>query len=144
MPNRASCLLLVAACAGCAAHYAYTFDRVPVPDPDVAADLIVDPATATLALALTNRTDQVVQVGWADIALVGANDHPLPLHPDADLGWIPPSATVQARLFPLALPREGAAAAGYEGRRLELTIPVIVRRESRQVHYSLVAHVREI
>lgn len=143
MPNRAACLLL-AACAGCTAHYAYAFDRHPVPDPDVAADLEVDPATATLALALTNHTDQVVQVGWTDIALAGANGRPLPLHPDADLGWISPGATVQARLFPLALPRDGDAAKAFEGRRLDVTIPVIVRRESRQIHYSLVAHVHEL
>ncbi len=138
------CLLVLAACAGCAPHYAYTFDRVPVPDPDVGAELAVDPATATLALALTNHTGDVVQVGWTDIALAGANGHPLPLHPDADLGWIPAGATLSARLFPLALPREGDAAAAYEGRHLELTVPVIVRREPRQIHYTLVAHVRRL
>ncbi|MGE5184623.1 MAG: hypothetical protein ACM31C_21275 [Acidobacteriota bacterium] len=144
MPKRASRLLLIAACAGCTPRYAYTFDRMPVPDPDVGADLVVDPATATLGLALTNRTDQVVQVGWTDIAIAGDSGPPLPLHPNADLGWIAPGATVHAQLFPLALPREGAAAVAYEGRHLDVTVPVIVRREPRQIHYTLVAHVREL
>jgi hypothetical protein len=137
-------LALALAFAGCASHYAYTFDVPPLRDADVTAELVVDPAVDAIALALTNRTEQVLQVGWADISVAGANGHALPLRPDSDLGWILPGATVSARLFPLALPRDGDAAAAYEGRRLELTVPVIVRRETRQLHYSLTAHVREL
>ncbi len=69
---------------------------------------------------------------------------PTTLRPAVDLGWIQPGATASARLFPLALPNKGSAAAAYEGQRFELDVPVIVRREARQYHYSLVAHVREL
>lgn len=125
---------------GCATRYAYTFrSEAPIADGDVHADVVVDPDAAAVMLHLTNTTDEVVQVDWANITFDGRA-----LRPATDLGWIRPGATATAALVPLALPRTGAAAAAYEGRRFDLTVPVIVRREPRQYHYALFAHVREL
>ena len=138
-------LLLLLASAGCASHYAYAFHvDEPAADPNLEARIAVDTVSDDIALELTNKTDQVLQVEWADIALTGAKGHVARLRPDADLGWIQPGATIEARLFPLALPREGDAAAAYEGQRFDLSVPVIVRREATVYHYSLVAHVRAL
>lgn len=126
--------------AGCTTRYAYTFHgEAPIADADVHADVVVDPDAAAVVLRLTNTSSEVVQVDWANITFAGSA-----LRPTADLGWIRPGATATAKLVPLALPREGAAAAAYEGRRFDLTVPVIVRREPRQYHYALFAHVRAL
>jgi hypothetical protein len=143
MIRQAALTMLVA--AGCAPRYAYTFSRAEiVDDPDVHAEIIVDPAADSVALELTNKTDQVLQVAWAETSIVGKGGRATNLRPDVDLGWIRPGTTVAARLFPLALPRSGSAAAAYEGQRFDLSVPMIVRRESKQFHYALVAHVREL
>ena len=138
-------LLLLLASAGCATQYAYAF-RVDEPpaDPNLEARIAVDTISDDIALELTNKTDQVLQVEWADIAITGAKGRVSRLRPDVDLGWIQPGATVEAKLFPLALPRSGDAAAAYEGQRFLLSVPVIVRREATVYHYSLVAHVRAL
>jgi hypothetical protein len=137
--------LLFLASAGCASQYAYTL-RVdpPVEDGDLKAQIVVDTIANDVTVDLTNKTDQVLQIEWAKIAISDAKGRVSPLRPDVDLGWIPPGATVAAKLFPLALPRKGHEAAAYEGRHFDLTIPAIVRREPKQYHYSLVAHVREL
>src|SRR5262245_27440079 len=138
-------VLLLVASAGCASQYAYTFHvDEPVEDGDLRAEIVVDTIADDVALDLTNKTDQVLQVEWAKIAITGAKGRVSPLRPAVDLGWIQPGATVAAKLFPLALPRKGDAAAAYEGQHFDLTVPVIVRREPKQYHYSLVAHVREL
>jgi hypothetical protein len=138
-------LLCVSLLAGCASQYAYTF-RVdpPVEDTDLRAQIVVDTIANDVALDLTNKTDQVLQVEWAKIAITDTRGRVAPLRPDVDLGWIQPGATVAAKLFPLALPRKGDEAAAYDGQHFDLTVPVIVRREPKQYHYSLVAHVREL
>ena len=61
-----------------------------------------------------------------------------------DLGWLPPGVTLAARLFPLALPHSGSAALANQGRRFQLNVPVIVRREAKVYHFTLAAHVREL
>jgi hypothetical protein len=142
------------ACLACGPHYAYTFqDTDPgvqhaapghdtVGDADLVAELAVDPAAGVLALALTNKTDQVLQVDWANITLTAPDGAVATLRPDADLGWLAPSARVAARLVPVALPRTGSAAAANDNARYQLAVPAIVRREPKVYRYNLVAHVR--
>lgn len=136
--------------AGCAPSYAYRFD-VTGATPEGAAPGAPSPVSAeaqvgdddTIHLALSNPTDDVVQVEWAKIAIDRGDHTTTRLHPATDLGWIAPGQTATAVLVPFALPRKGDAAAAYEGRTLELTIPLIVHREPAPLHVHLVAHVRK-
>jgi hypothetical protein len=144
-------LLLASACA---THYAYSFtanssDHAPgspgqTADADLAADLVVDPDAGALSLTLTNQTDQVLQVEWRDITLTAPDGTVATLRPDADLGWLQPSARVAARLVPVALPRTGSAAAANDQQTFRLAVPAIVRREPKLYRYNLVAHVRAL
>jgi len=130
--------------AGCATQYAYTFQPIaPKPDPDLEAAAQIDAATGVVLLELANHTDDLLQVQWSAITLAGPGA-PASLRPDVDPGWLQPGARVSARLFPLALPREGAKAAANEGRQFQLTVPVIARRESKVYQLTLTAHVREL
>lgn len=142
--NAAPVWIVLLGCAACAPHYAYTFEIPAAADRDLGADIVVDAKANTIALDLTNRTDQVLQIEWAKVSITDKSGLVTPLRPDWDLGWLQPGASVSAHLYPLALPDRGKAAAAYEGESLELTVPVIVRREAKQYHYSLVAHVHEI
>ena len=150
-------LLGLAGLAGCAPRYAYTFhltgpDVHPaarpgapeaVEDADVKAEILVDGAAEAVLLDVTNKTDQVLQVAWAEISLSRPDGTATVLRPDADLGWIQPGGTLSARLLPLGLPQAGSAALVNQGRRFELNVPVIVRREAKAYHFPLTAHVRQ-
>jgi hypothetical protein len=153
--------LVLLALAGCASKYAYTFhvtdpgvhaaakagDPDTVEDDEVKADVLVDPAAEAIVLTLTNKTDQILAVEWNEIRLTRTDvktNAITTLRPDADLGWIQPGANLAARLLPLALPRKGSDAAAYEGRRFDLKVPMIVRREAKVYHYAIVAHVKEL
>jgi hypothetical protein len=156
------CALAFSCGAGCAKKYAYTFHVTDpgvhasskagepdmIEDADVKAEILVDATTQAILLNVTNKTDQVLQVGWGDISLTRGAATPTAtsttLRPDMDLGWLQPGANVVARLFPMALPRSGDAAAAYEGLRFELSVPMVVRREAKTYHYALAAHVREL
>ena len=128
--------------AGCTSTYAYTFHvDGTTDDGDVAADVRVDAASQVVHLGLTNKTDQVMQVEWSEIAIVRADGHGTELHPDADLGWLQPGATLSANLFPLAFPRHARAALADDNGKFELRVPVIVRREQKVYRYHLTAHV---
>ena len=144
---------------GCATQYAYSFHlansatapassaggREVTEDADLRAELLIDPAGAEAVLCdLTNKTDQVLQVDWAHLAVIHAGGSVTSLRPDVDLGWIQPGAKLAARLTPFVLPRSGSAAAAYEGQQLELDVPVIVRRERRLYRYAFTAHVRKL
>lgn len=137
---------VLAMLAGCASEYAYTF-HVTDPaaaDPDLGATVLVDAATQSIELDLLNKTDQVVQVQWAEIAITRPDGKTTKLHPDVDLGWVQPGRQVHATLLPLALPHRGDAAARYQGQHFELDVPVIVRREPRVLHFTLASTVREL
>lgn len=143
--------LIASLLVGCAPSYAYHFD-VSEATPVGAAPGAASPVSAhaqvgsddTIRLALSNLTDDVVQVEWTKIAVDRGDHTTTRLHPATDLGWIAPGQTVTAVLVPFALPRKGHAAAAYEGRTFELTIPLIVHREPAPVHIHLVAHVQKI
>jgi hypothetical protein len=143
---------------GCATPYAYTFHVVEpgvrlaaapgagdlLEDADLRTELKVDPAgPQAIVVTLTNKTEQVLQVRWAEVTLLDGKGGSSAPRPDQDLGWIPAGATQTARLVPFALPDKGSAAAAHEGRVFELVLPLIVRRESRSLHVHLAAHVQE-
>jgi hypothetical protein len=130
--------------AACSHQYDYAFHTTaPSEDADLRAEVHVDTAHQTVELAVTNKTDQVLQVEWARIALVRADGRGIVLHPDVDLGWIPPGATQPARLVPLAVPTRDKAALADDGKRFALRVPMIVRRERRIFDIALVAQVHE-
>ena len=142
--------------SGCAAHYRYTFhltdpgakpeaDGDGYEDADLAARLSVDPgAPQALALTLTNKTDQVAQVQWAEVKLGEPDGSVTSPRPEQDLGWMAPGASETARLIPFAVPDRGAPAAAMEGKVFTLELPMIVRREPKKWTLHLVAHVEEI
>jgi hypothetical protein len=152
-------LALVArlALVGCASRYDYTFhltdpgvhpagapgEREMLEDADVKAEILVDGEAEAVLLDVTNKTDQVLQVEWAEISFTRPDGTWTTLRPDVDLGWLQPGAMLAARLFPLGLPHSGSAAAANQGRRFQLNVPVIVRREAKAYHFTLTAHVRE-
>ena len=146
------------AAAGCATPYAYDFHLTDpgvlppakpggaeaIEDADVRAEIFVDVAAGAVLLNVTNKTDQVLQIEWAAITLTHSDGSVTSLRPDVDLGWLQPQATVAARLFVVALPHSGSDAAAYEGRRFQLNVPAVVRRQSKLYHYALTAHVRAL
>jgi len=150
-------LVALLALVGCASHYEYTFHLTEpgvrpaaspgepemLEDADVKAELLVDGVAEAVLLDVTNKTDQVLQVEWAEISITRPDGTGTSLRPDVDLGWLPPGATLAARLFPIALPHSGRAALANQGRRFQLNVPVIVRREPKVYHFTLTAHVRE-
>jgi hypothetical protein len=142
IPRSSVCVLF--AFAACAHSYAYTFQAPAVADADLDAQILVDANADAVHVELTNKTDQVLQIEWADIVIHAPDGRTTGLRPDIDLGWIDPGATVTATLFPLAVPRRGDAAAANEGRRFRLDVPAIVRRESKVYSFTLTAHVREL
>jgi len=144
---------------GCATPYAYSFhlenpaartaqqpmSRETLEDADVRAEILVDPTGArAVLLELTNKTDQVLQVAWTQIAMKRSEGGATSLRPQMDLGWILPGATASTRLVPFALPPTGDEAVGYQGNHFELVVPMIVRRESRSYRYSFTVGVRKI
>ena len=156
---RALALCALLASPGCATPYAYSFrldnpgalaaskpgEREVIEDADVRAAILVDPTGArAILLDLTNRTDQVLQVEWARIEMTSSDGSSTTPRPDADLGWIPPGTTRSVRLVPFALPPSGRQAAGYQGRRFELAVPMIVSREPRTYRFSFVVNLREL
>ena len=146
------------ASAGCATPYAYDFHlsdpgvRPPaspggaeaIEDADLRAEIFVDVAAGAILLNVTNKTDQVLQIEWAAITLTRGDGGVANLRPDVDLGWLQPQATVAARLVVVALPHAGAEAAAYEGRRFQLNLPAVVRRQPKVYRYTLTAHVRAL
>jgi len=144
---------------GCATPYTYSFhlenpgartsqqpkSSETLEDADVRAEILVDPTQArAVRLELTNRTDQVLQVAWTQIAMNRFEGGATSLRPQMDLGWILPGATASTSLVPFSLPPTGDEAAGYQGNHFELVVPMIIRRESRSYRYSFTVGVRKI
>ena len=152
-------LAVLLASVGCAAPRAYAFhlenagarpatkpnQREVLDDADVRAEILVDPTSArAILLDLTNKTDQVLQVEWANITMKRSDGTSTSPRPQEDLGWILPGATLSTRLIPFALPLTGGDADGYQGNHFELEVPMIVRREQRLYRYSFAVHVRPL
>jgi len=138
--------LVLAGLAGCfSATYGYHVQLAEGPgdafeDAVVRAQVRVD--GDAIRLELTNKTDEVIQVGWSKIRLDRGDGTQTVLHPASDLGWILPGTSAQAELVPVAFP-QGDAARAYDRRTLELAVPVVVRREPSTYRFHLVVHVEE-
>jgi len=143
--------------AGCATPYSYAFHlanksahqavnptvRDYVEDADLRAEVAVKTgAYQSIELALTNKTDQVLQVKWDEAVLLQPDGGRYSPRPQTDLGWIKPGATQTAQLVPFVLPA-GDAAAAYDGKVFRLELPMIIRREAKLHHYTLSAHVQK-
>jgi hypothetical protein len=147
-------ILAVAACSP--TTYAYKFqlaepgahvavvpgERDSLEDDTVKAEIQI--ADDRILLDLTNKTTEVLQVEWGKIALDRGDGVKTTLRPEVDLGWIDPGGTLAAQLVPFALPHTGTDAARYEGRRLELTVPVVAMREAKTYRFHFVAHVHSL
>ena len=81
-----------------------------------------------ILLNVTNRRTKV-QIEWAAITLTHSDGSVTSLRPDVDLGWLQPRPP-PPRPFATALPHSGSEAAAYEGRRFQLNVPAVVRRQS--------------
>ena len=146
--------VVAAGSLGCDSHFAYHFQLTDpgaqaatdggsaLEDPDCKAEIqfIHDAAV----FKLTNKTDEVLQVEWAQITLDlggGIVDTP---RPDVDLGWVAPGATITARLVPIALPQTLVGVSRFRNGHVELDVPVIVRHEARTFHFHFATSVREL
>jgi hypothetical protein len=135
-------LLLVLAATGCATPYAYHFETSDRGDHGDAIAAQLHVADDAIELDVTNHTSDVVQVEWNKIVLDRGDGTTTRLHPASDLGWIQPGTTAAAQLVPVAFPHTGSPAAAYEGRHLELAVPMIVQREPKTYRFHVVVHVQ--
>lgn len=147
-------LAVVAACTP--TSYAYKFqltepgahlaaapgERDSLEDDTVRAEIQI--ADDAIVLELTNKTTEVLQVEWSKIAIDRGDGIKTRLRPTIDLGWIDPGTKVSAQLAPFALPHTGTAAARYEGRRLELSVPVVALREPKIYRFHFLVHVHSL
>jgi hypothetical protein len=143
-------LLVLAAFAGCATPYAYHFQLAEAPQiGDGAGDTFEDAVVKArlqvagdgIALDLTNKTDEVMQVQWSKIELDRGDGTTTALHAATDLGWIEPGESAQADLVPVAFPHEGDAALAYQHRKIELAVPVIAKREQATYRFHFLVSV---
>ena len=149
--------VLALAVVGCSpTPYAYNFqitdpgahaattpgERDTIEDETIKAELQI--ADGSILLDLTNKTTEVLQVEWSKIVIDRGDGTKTRLRPSVDLGWIDPGAKATAQLVPFALPRTGGNAAGYEGRTLELTVPVIALREPKTYRFHFITHVHAL
>jgi hypothetical protein len=100
IPWSTVCVLF--AFGACARPYAYTFlvtepaardapgGAQIIADADVEAQILVDANADAVHLEVTNKTEQVLQIEWAAIAIHGPDGRTTTLRPDVDLGWVEP------------------------------------------------------
>lgn len=147
---------LMLAIAGCApVNYFYNFDitdvgaknltkpgeRDVLEDPDVKAELLVDPTSfQAILLILTNRTPEPITVSWHQITVIGPDRVARTLRPDEPVGRIDPYTKARARLIPFELPDVGGAAAAFDNQAFELVVPLVARGKTRDLRIHLLAH----
>jgi hypothetical protein len=156
-PRRLAVVILIASTA-CATPYAYSFRLVDdgaqamatpagqevVEDSDIRAELLIDPTgQRAILLNVTNKTEQILQIQWANVTATRSDGLKTTLRPDVDLGWIKPGEKQVARLIPFVLPPSGDAALTLEGQRVALELPMIVRRELKRYRYTFSVHVQK-
>jgi hypothetical protein len=148
--------VLVVAGSSCApAKYFYNFDvtdpgaknltkpgeRDVIEDPDLRAELLVDPTSfQAILLMITNTTAEPMVVHWHRISVIGPDRVSRPLQPDVRVGRIEPYTKVRARLIPFELPDVGSAAASFDNQPFELVVPLEVRGQPRDFRIHLLAH----
>jgi hypothetical protein len=146
--------------AGCApTNYYYNFDltdpgaqnlskpgqRDTLEDDSIKAEILVDPTTfQAISFDVTNKTSQIVEVQWTQINMIGPDGSTIPVHPDADLGWIQPGTRMAARLVPFSLPPSGSAAAAYDGQTFQLQVPMVVGGQPKVYQYHLIVHMQKL
>lgn len=142
--------------AGCATNYRYRFqltnkaahlagapgERDSLEDNQVKAEIQV--GGDAILLDLTNKTSEVLQVEWSRIVLDRGDGTRTSPRPDVDLGWIAPGAKVSARLVPFVVPHSGKAALAYQQRHLELSVPLVVLRQSIVYRFQFVTQVQAL
>ncbi|HEY1551373.1 MAG TPA: hypothetical protein VGG28_26270 [Kofleriaceae bacterium] len=128
--------------AGCATSYSYRFDPTANAGGDDAVKADVRVANDSIELDLQNKTDQVLQVEWNKISLDRGDGTTTRLHPASDLGWVEPGSTAVAQLVPVAFPQTGSAAAAYQGRTMQLAVPMVVRHEAKTYRFGVLVHVQ--
>ena len=138
---------LARALASCTTTYAYRFDVVDHGSGSAADGFEDDAIKANLKLAadaveldVTNKTSDVLQVEWNKIVLDRGDGTTTRLRPASDIGWVQPGNTAVAQLVPVAFPASGSAAAQYDGRKLELAVPMLVNREAKTYRFSVLVH----
>jgi hypothetical protein len=152
--------LVALAAVGCApANYAYSFDltnpgahnlqkpgeRDVLEDPDVHAEILVDPTSfQAVLLDLTNKTDQPLVVGWDQISMIMPDHTQNPIRPDAPLGSVEAGAKLTARLVPFQLPAVGDAAKAYDNTNFELVVPMTIRGMPTERRYQMVARTNKL
>jgi hypothetical protein len=141
------------ATVGCATPYAYQFrisdpgahsatapgDRDSIEDDRIKAEFQM--SDGAILLGLTNKTEQNLQVEWDKVVLDRGDGTRTSVRPERDLGWVSPGTKASVRLVPFTCPRSGKAALAYEGRRLELAIPMVVRSETVVYRVHFLTHV---
>jgi hypothetical protein len=138
---------------GCAPnHYLFDFDltdpgaqnfkdfRRPdaLEDADVKVEIRADPTEfKAVAVDITNKTDQPVNVNWGGIFIVGPDQEQRRLNSNAMMSEIEPGAKVSLVLTPFELPSVGSAAKFYDNSDFQFVLPLVVRGQPREMHYHL-------
>ena len=153
----ASCWLAFTACAP--VKYYYHFDitdpgatnvhkpgeRSALSDPDLKAEVLVDPTSfQAILLIITNTTAEPMMVQWHQIGVIGPDRVMRSLRPDVGVGNIEPYTKARVRLIPFELPDVGNAAASYDGQAFELVVPLLVRNQPREFRVHLLAHAEKL
>jgi hypothetical protein len=142
----------VAAMSACAKPAEYRFELTDTNTSPGAARPTFDDDTLTaeiqiaggaIDLQLTNKTTDLMQIEWSKITVSRGDGQTSMPRPTIDLGWIKPGGRAAAQLVPLVFPRSGAEATAYEGRKLELVVPMIVHREPKTYRFHFVTHVHQ-
>jgi hypothetical protein len=148
--------VLLVTSVGCApARYFYNFDitdpgaknltkqgeRDVLEDPDLRAELLVDPTSfQAILLIITNTTPEPLVVQWQRISIIGPDRVARWLQPDVRLGRVEPYTKARARLIPFELPEVGNAAASFDNQTFELVVPLEVKGQPRDLRVHLLAH----
>jgi len=155
--NWAVPVMILLTTAACATPYSYSFHltndgaehaskaggREALEDADVRAELLVDPTgQRAILIDVTNKTDQLLQVQWTSVTMTRSDGLTTTPRPDVDVGWIAPGGKQVVRLIPFILPPSGSAARAVEGQRVELEVPMVVRREPKRYRYAFSVHLQ--
>jgi hypothetical protein len=149
--------VLLVACAD--ASYVYNFDildpgaknlqkpgeRDVMEDADLKAELLLDPTSfQAIAFDVTNKTEVDLVINWDQVSILAPDGSQTPIHPDASVGAVQPTAKVAVRLVPFTLPATGKLAAAYDNTKFELVVPMVVRGQPKEYRYHLIAHTKKL
>jgi hypothetical protein len=152
--------LIALASSACApASYYYSFDltnpgaqnlskpgqRDTLEDDSVKSEILVDPTTfQAIALDVTNKTNQMMDVQWDQIRMTGPDGIAVQLQVDQPQGMVQPGRKVAVRLIPFALPATGSAAAGFDKTHFELDVPMVVNGQPKTYQFQMIVHMQKL